>query len=336
MSTPQNDPERRDSAKVVPGTMFDEVVTICGDPAEKAAQLIAYDLEPHTEAEDRQVAEQMDGLTLDEHLAITHAIVQQSKAEHHPVATLGCYSGGTDSTTFMHVLLGQMDHAVHVNTGIGISETRVFVRSTTERWKVPLIEGHPPAGSTYRELVLAHGFPGPAQHPLMYSRLKERALRLVRKGFIGSEGRRKRVLFLSGMRRFESERRFENTQVLHRDGAAVWCSPIAWWPTRHLIEYRNLADVPTSEVSANLHMSGECLCGAYAKPDELEMIRFFYPDTAAEIDALELEVAGAGRRACVWGRRPPPKGWTPDEHKASDPLCRRCVTLFDHLEAESA
>jgi hypothetical protein len=60
-------------------------------------------------------------------------------------------------------------------------------------------------------------------------------------------------------------------------------------------------------------MSGECLCGAFAKPGELEMIRFFFPDTAAEIDELERK-AKAAKKHCVWGTRPPrkPKGATRD------------------------
>lgn len=318
-----------ESDGTVPGTLFDRAITIAGSPTVKAAQLIAYDLEQHTDAEDQQVAEQMEGLDLGEHMAITAAIIAHAKAKYQPVATLGCYSGGNDSTTFMHRLRGDMDHAVHANTGIGIAETRVFVRDTCAEWGMPLIEGSPPPGCTYRELVLKYGFPGPAQHHVMFTRLKERAIRGFRRQFV-TNGRKQRVLFLSGMRRFESDRRFENTQVLHRDGSEVWCSPLAWWTTEHMAEYRRQFDVPVNEVSVHLHMSGECLCGAYAKPGEKEEIRFFFPDAAEEIDALEDEVAAAGHAACVWGQRPPPsqRASYPTEQQELfvNPLCAKCPT----------
>lgn len=308
--------------------LFDEVITIDGSPAEVARRLIAYDLEEHTEGEDEQVAEQMAALSLDEQIAIASAVLDAAQAEYRPVATLGCYSGGNDSTTFMHLFRDRIDHAVHINTGIGIDETREFVRATCAAWGVPLIEKSPPPGCTYREMVLKHGFPGPAQHPLVFTRLKERALRLVRKDFIGDEGRTKRVLFLSGMRRFESDRRFENTQMLHRDGAAVWCSPIGWWTTDHLAEYRQRHEIPKNEVSEHLHMSGECLCGCYAKPGELEQLRFFYPDKAAEIEALQDEVRALGLPS-TWGVRPDGTGSWTGKAAPMSPLCAKCVGLWD-------
>jgi hypothetical protein len=50
-------------------------------------------------------------------------------------------------------------------------------------------------------------------------------------------------------------------------------------------------------------MSGECLCGAFAQEGELERIRLWYPDTAAEIDQLESDVRAAGHPEpfCRWG-----------------------------------
>jgi len=51
-------------------------------------------------------------------------------------------------------------------------------------------------------------------------------------------------------------------------------------------------------------MSGECLCGAFAKPNELEEIAFWFPDVAQEIHDLEHEVAATGKfkpERCRWG-----------------------------------
>ena len=41
-------------------------------------------------------------------------------------------------------------------------------------------------------------------------------------------------------------------------------------------------------------MSGECLCGAYAKEGELDRIRKYYPDVADRIEKIEDEVIATG------------------------------------------
>lgn len=232
------------------------------------------------------------------------------------------FSGGNDSTVLAHLFRRYATYAAHANTGIGIEQTREFVRSTCAAWDLPLIEHH---GESYRDLVLDQGFPGPAMHWKMYQRLKERALRDVRRDLV-QNSRRERVLFLAGRRRQESERR-EDVVVTEREDAVIWASPLAHWTALDLTAYRGLHDVPTNPVSANLHMSGECLCGAFAKPGELDLIAEWYPDVAAEIRALEAEVAATGRHhpdVCTWGHG---KG----RKSKSGRLCGSCDARFAAL-----
>ncbi len=48
-------------------------------------------------------------------------------------------------------------------------------------------------------------------------------------------------------------------------------------------------------------MSGECFCGAFARPNEIELIRRYAPDVAEEIDSVaQLAPPGKGN---VWGVR---------------------------------
>lgn len=245
----------------------------------------------------------------DREARVSHLVDQAHAIHEEGVALAGdrevvgqciLFSGGNDSTVLAHLFRNKATHAVHANTGIGIEATRQFVRDVCADWGLPLIEKHPP--TSYRSLVLDQGFPGPAMHFKMYQRLKERALRQVRADLVGN-GRTQRVVFIAGRRRAESARRSDIP--LHEvDGSVIWTSPLAMWTKPDMQTYRlMMGDVPVNRMSELVGMSGECLCGAFAKPGELEMIREHAPETAAEIDALEAEVRAAGwtEPYCKWG-----------------------------------
>lgn len=217
------------------------------------------------------------------------------------------FSGGNDSTTMGHLMRPWTDLAIHANTGVGVEETRVFVRKVCADWGLWLDERHPP--TSYRDLVLEQGFPGPGQHFKMFQRLKERAIMLARADLV-TRPRTERLVFLAGRRKDESARR-SNIPLWEREGSVVWVSPLAMWTKLDLNTYRLMHAVPRNEVSDLIHMSGECLCGAFAKKGELEEIAHWYPETVAEIRALEAEVyaaragdeedGGLSPERCTWG-----------------------------------
>lgn len=267
---------------------------------------------------------------LDELLADSRRILDEALAEHTAGydVTARCllYSGGNDSTVLAHMLRDAVDTAVHVNTTIGIKATRQFVRDTCAGWSLPLLEVKPPV--SYRDLVIERGFPGPGQHFKMYQRLKERALRDVRRRYV-TDGRQQRVVFIAGRRRTESTRRTERVIPAHeRVDSVVWVSPLVNWSALDLNTYRRRYDVPRNPVADLLHMSGECLCGSFAKPGELDEIGMWFPEVRAEIQALEQEVVAVGHPAerCRWG-------WGADRKvrpSRSGPMCSSCaVPLFD-------
>ncbi|AXH69841.1 hypothetical protein I5H55_gp66 [Mycobacterium phage Krakatau] len=145
-------------------------------------------------------------------------------------------------------------------------------------------------------------------------------------GGIGSWAAAKRVTDIAGRRRAESQRR-TNIPLWEVDGSLIWASPLAMWTKLDMNTYRLMQqDVPVNEVSEKLHMSGECLCGSFAKPGELEEIRFWFPEVAEEIEALEAEARDAGvpEPYCRWGHG---EG-KPTEKVGA--LCTSCdLTLFD-------
>lgn len=239
---------------------------------------------------------------------------------HALVASCVLFSGGNDSTVLAHLMhqRGLATHAVHANTTIGIEETRQFVRDACAAWGLPLLERRAPV--TYEQLVLERGFPGPGMHWKMYTRLKERALDAVRAELV-NHPRRQRVLFIAGRRRQESRRR-QDIPLYERDGSTIWASPLATWTSLDLNSYRLLhGDVPVNRVSELLHMSGECLCGAFARPHELEELGEWFPEVAEQIAELE-------RRVTAAGFDPPLNRWghgTGGEASASGRLCSSCT-----------
>lgn len=233
-----------------------------------------------------------------------HDLYDAGVAEHlnGRTVTASCvlFSGGNDSTTLAHIFKDRATHAIHANTTIGIEQTRQFVRDTCEAWGLPLIEKVAPV--SYRELVLERGFPGPAMHFKMYQRLKERALREARRELV-TDGRTERVVFIAGRRRQESKRRAD-VPLSERDGSVIWVSPLAFWTKLDLNTYRLMhPGIPRNPASDTLHMSGECLCGAFAHRGELDEIGEWFPEVRAEIEALEAEVRAAGHQEpfCTWG-----------------------------------
>lgn len=243
-----------------------------------------------------------------------------------PFAARVClFSGGGDSTAVLHYAIhsGYADEAAFVDTGTALPGVREHVELVCADWNVPLTVWE--AGDEYERMVLdpRFGFPGPGQHPRAYQRLKERQLRKL----VASKKRhvRDRVLFVSGVRRHESKRRAKRPAVA-REGAVVWANPLTDWTDDMMREYRRKHDLPVSDVSALMHQSGECGCGAFAAPGEREMRCSLFPEWGAWLADLEARARAAGVKNCRWGERP-------GEAREAGPMCSSCQTALELREA---
>jgi 3'-phosphoadenosine 5'-phosphosulfate sulfotransferase (PAPS reductase)/FAD synthetase len=249
-------------------------------------------------------------------------ILDDAALIHGSSHTFGMFSGGHDSLVATHLASHHpsFSGAAHMNTTIGIEETRQFVRDTCERHQWRLHEKTGP--KTYREVILKYGFPGPGGHIYMYSWLKERALRkLVREH---KQSHRDRIALVTGVRLSESSRRMGHVKPIVREGAKVWIAPILNWTDDDKNEYIEYHRLERNPVVANLCMSGECLCGAFAHPGELAELAVFYPSVAADIRALMVEAEAAGVHA-KWGERPP---------KIRQGMCQQCELKLEWAEPE--
>ena len=257
-------------------------------------------------------------------VARAHRIIDVAVRRHKPVAVFAMFSGGHDSVCAAHVASQHptFDGCVHINTGIGIEQTREYVRNTCREWGWPLIEYRAKdQGQEYRAIVREKGFPGPHGHLFMYTRLKERCIRQLTRDHKAKAS--DRILCVTGVRREESARRMGTVQTISREGARVWVAPLVDWTQATKGAYMAEHSLPRNEVVDLLHMSGECLCGAFAKPGELEEIGAWFPDVYAEIKALEREAKAVGV-PCKWGQRPAEQTYV-DPSQVDLPLCVACV-----------
>lgn len=252
-------------------------------------------------------------------VADAQRIIQDAIAAHGPFAgVFACYSGGDDSLVSTHIAMQAVPDAtvLHINTGIGIEATREHVRSVAADAGWRFIEERTP--ESYDDIVIEHGFPGPGQHGKMYVLLKQRAIDAVVR--TAKRERRDRVLFIAGIRRGESKRRAEAPEHHREPGRSrVWASPLANWTKDDVLAYIAKHDLPRNPVSRALCMSGECLCGSFAKPGELAEIESVCPATARRIRDLEARVRAAGH-AWGWEDSPARSKGTP-----GGPLCSGCV-----------
>lgn len=258
-------------------------------------------------------------------------VIGQAVEEHRPTHVFAMFSGGHDSLTSTHIAAQHPEFraAVHINTGIGIEETREFVRDTCHAQGWPLIELRTDP-EVYRGEVLRHGFPaGVQQHSVMFRTLKERRVeQLVREHKLH---RLDRIALIAGVRKQESLRRMGLAEASRRIGAQVWVNPIIDWSHDDKQDYMAVNRLPRNPVVDHLHMSGECLCGCYANmpnSGELDQIGFFYPAVRRQIEALEQEVFKAGKWP-NWGAFRPGEFVDRGEAQPWLPLCASCPTRWE-------
>lgn len=252
-------------------------------------------------------------------------LLERAVEQHNPVGIYALFSGGHDSLVSTHLTAQhpRFSGVLHINTGIGIEETRQFVRETCLQQGWSLHEYHAAQGA-YERYCLAKGMPGgPVHHSFVYHRLKSEPLQ----HFLRDHRRRGQVLMLStGIRTAESRRRMRlHPEPMRKDRLGIWVNPIADFSALDVNRYMEMHGLARNPVSDKLHRSGECLCGALADPSELREIAFWYPQTAQRIRDLERECFNRGL-PCDWGSKQSPVV-APEQGRL--PLCDTCETRWE-------
>ena len=257
-------------------------------------------------------------------------------------------SGGHDSLSALFVAAQHPQFAkmiYHIDTGIGVKATQNHVRTVCAEndWQCEILK----SPETYEMFIRERGFPGPGMHQWAYIRLKERCVRMVMRKYKPAN-----VALITGCRAQESTRRMGHVEplkigeaqrrtVVYRkvNGRRVkvkldipeeyiaekrrfWVAPCHDWSDQEQAQFMADFDIPKNPIKLTpLGMSGECFCGAFARPNEIALIRRYAPEVAAEIDRLTIIAHQMGKHE-VWGTRP-------DKRKGivvakSGPLCNSC------------
>jgi len=248
-----------------------------------------------------------------------------SALAYNPVAIFAMFSGGDGSlgTTAWAMANIPGCEVLHINTGIGIERTRIYVRETCQAqgWPLTEIRAKEDCGQDYDKIIAEHGFPGPAGHQFMYARLKERAVELIVR--TRKTRRADKVMLITGICHDDSQRRsgYGGREVNFK-GAQMWVNPMYWAGQSFVHHYRASTGIPRNPVAIELGMSGECICGAFAEKGELQIIRRVCPASAARIERLQDEEIRRGRWG--WESKPPQHRDTATPDFFS-PMCVNCL-----------
>lgn len=212
------------------------------------------------------------------------------------------FSGGHDSLVATHIAAQHPRFAGrvhHIDTGIGAAYTRRFVESVCDAqgWELVVHKSN----RSYEWFISRFGFPGPGFHALVYRYLKERCADKL------SAKRKSKSVFVNGARSQESTRRMGHCGdivVRDRNRKQIWTAVCHDWSKAEQQLYMDEFGLPTNKLKIAVGMSGECFCGAFAQPGEIDLIRQHAPDVAKEIDRLALIARGCGTHD-QWGTRPP-------------------------------
>lgn len=222
----------------------------------------------------------------------------------NPVTAL--FSGGKDSFATALVLsqAGLLKECLMIDTGIGVPEWRTAcIKMCTDRgWAYRVI----PTPIRYEWLVWKYGFPGPGLHQQTMTYLKGRAIRQWKQLHKIMLGPRKWKFdtshcLASGVRRGESDRRAMHTKPISSFEGVTIYAPLWEWDTSSVWEYVKDHGYERPPSYNKLQISGDCLCGAFAREDERQAIQVHYPAIHERLCQLECEVGqqwGPGSKAC--------------------------------------
>lgn len=229
------------------------------------------------------------------------------------------FSGGKDSLVACHKAwkAGLIKEVVYCRTGVGLNED--YVKSTCKKfnWKLTIVE--PAPHETFERFVERFNFPHEGMHSAVMGFLKWHP---IRKWTREQKKEGRDIVFISGRRKKESARRMRmksNKEKVTTEGMTFW-SYIFNMTTSQVWEYINEFELERSPTYSTMHLSGDCLCGAFSSKGESDWLSVFHPEMAARFRDLEKKYGGK------WGNQ---ISLTDMQHqtKLDDLVCSECAQV---------
>ena len=252
------------------------------------------------------------------------------------------FSGGKDSTAVAYYLQEQdkLEGILTLDTGINIPDYLDWVKMIAKKrkWKLHISRGGFNTGNekvkSYEEFVKTYGFPKPGSHSWIMRVLKGRGLskfKRLHKGQ-GNLNPKQPPFIASGARQKESKRRMGlgnlKTKVEEYgefEHLKCW-NPIYDWDSKTVWKFLKQYDLEVSPSYKTLHLSGDCLCGAFSKVEETSIIEMFYPELANRLKNLEDEIKGDPKipQNCKYWGYQKGQGFSVKYDKLDSFLCNEC------------
>lgn len=243
-------------------------------------------------------------------------ILDRAIEEHSPSHVFVLVSGGGDSSLTANITFRYLDlirypgprSVISLNTLLFADGWDEFLADyvRTAGWDHDpkrLFYTNPDPGF-YEQWVMRFGFPYTRRtHLMMQNRLKLRGVeQLVREHKTHYYDR---IMLVTGFRKLESHNRMVSTQPIQRNGGQVWVNPIFYYrDVDAALELANL-DLPDNPYKRLWGVSGDCACGAFARPGELDRVASAFPCLGRRLKKLQDKVVG--RYGWGWDERPPPE-----------------------------
>jgi len=234
---------------------------------------------------------------------------------------IGLFSGGKDSLVACHLMQNELNGVLYCKTGIGIPENFEYVKQTCKKlnWKLNIVE--PKETETYENFVKKFGFPHAGIHSVIMGYLKYHPMRKWAKTQAKKDNN---IIFISGWRKAESKRRMRTIKKAKTIMEGMtFLSPIANWTNSQVWNYIKKNNLEISPVYKTMHLSGDCLCGAFSELGESELLATFHKELAEEIAKLEKKYHGR------WGNQSSMTG-AMKQSKISNFICADCIISGNH------
>lgn len=196
-------------------------------------------------------------------------IIEYSPLKPCGAKILIAFSGGNDSRVMAHVIrslgLPYELELVAIETKLGMDGWKQSVIDYSEWIGIPVSFWVGEGRDYYGSYVEAYGWPGNAEHSKIQNRLKGRAYRkMMLANRTGTEGQMKKrgesVWILSGIRKYESQKRMLlKSPYSYREGAQ-FINPLFYWLNSDIEKYLQQHNIPPAPGK-----QWDCKCGATVK-----------------------------------------------------------------------